>query len=139
MAEGLAREGFDIDLLEGKAREDAFAHLITRARVEVKSDRIARRTGNVFVEYEQKSRPSGILTTTADWWTFEVNDECYLFVPTARVKAVARYVYDTYPERVKDGGDFNRYRGVLVPVDWLWRMGLTVERVSDARAMDDAP
>lgn len=128
MADGVARAGFDIDLTDGKAREDAFAHLITRARVEVKSDRIARRTGNVFIEYLQKGRPSGIATTTAAWWAFEVNDDSWVLVPSVRVKAVARYVAEECPDRVVDGGDFNNYRGVLVPVDWLLRMQLTTDR-----------
>lgn len=72
MADGLAGEGFDVDLRYGQAREDALVQVFLRSRVEVKSDRQAARTGNVFVEFKQKGRPSGLAVTMADWWAFEL-------------------------------------------------------------------
>lgn len=136
MANGIARAGFDIDLRDGKAREDAFAYVVLRARVEVKSDQIARRTGNVFVEYQQKGRPSGIATTEADWWAFEVNDDCFVLVPTERVKLVADYVMANCPDKRKDGGDYNMYKGVAVPVNWLLQMRLTTQPVARREGAD---
>lgn len=128
MSEGLAREGFDIDLRHGEAREDAFVHVFLKARVEHKSDDKCRKTGNLFVEFRQKGRPSGIQTTTADWWAFEYDRDCWLIVPTERLKAVARQAYKE--GRIARGGDYNNYEGILVPIEWLvcpWR---PVERVN---------
>jgi hypothetical protein len=117
VADQHAREGFDKDLRFGEAREDAFVNMLLQAKVEHKSDQICRRTGNVFVEYSQRGRPSGIAVTTADWWSFEVNENIWLFVPVEHVKDVARDALRKGRGAV--GGDFNRYAGVLVPVMWL--------------------
>ena len=119
MSDGIARSGFDIDLRHGKSREDAFAHVLQGATVEVKSDGACRRTGNLFVEYRQKGRPSGIAVTTADYWAFEYFDDCWLLIPTERLRAVARRVWRDHHGRRQRGGDFNRYEGVLVPIAWL--------------------
>lgn len=128
MSSGLSGAGFDVDLRDGKAREDAFAYIVLRARVEVKSDRKAKDTGNVFVEFEQKGRPSGIRVTTADWWAFEVNRDCFVLVPTVRVRAVMEWVMENHPHMVKRGGDFDNYMGVCVPVNWLLRLTLSDSR-----------
>lgn len=125
MADGIARAGFDKDLRDGKAREDAFVHALLGDKVEIKSDAIARRTRRVFVEYMQLSRrteqwePSGIKTSTAHRWAFEVNDDCWLLVPAVRVKAIVRRLLHARPDLSTYGGDYNRYRGVLVPVEML--------------------
>lgn len=119
MATGYARAGFDIDLRHGQSREDAFARVLGEARVEIKSDAIARRTGNLFVEYRQKGRPSGIAVTEADYWAFEYDDDCWLVVPTDRLLEVARDIYANRPDLRRSGGDFNRYDGVLVPIHRL--------------------
>lgn len=120
MADGLARAGFDIDLLDGKAREDAFAYVLLKAKVEHKSDEKCRITGNVFVEYRQKGRPSGLATTTAEWWAIEFDKDSWLLMPTERLRALARQAYKD-PRRRVSGGDNNQYEGVLIPVEWLVR------------------
>lgn len=120
MADGLARSGFDIDLLEGKAREDAFAYVILKARIEHKCDEKCRVTGNIFIEYRQKGRPSGISVTTADWWAIEYDENCWILIPTKRLKALARRVAADVKRRVK-GGDNNQYDGILIPIEWLVR------------------
>jgi len=119
MADGIARAGFDMDLAHGEARESAFVQALTRCHVEHKCDNDAPSTGNVFVEFEQKGRPSGIATTTADWWAIEVQGDTWIVVRTSvlrraveRVKGIGRVVM---------GGDHNLYRGALVPVEWLYR------------------
>ena len=93
--------------------------MLGEATVEVKSDAIARRTGNLFIEYRQKGRPSGISVTEADYWAFEYDDDCWLVVPTDRLREVARGIYANHPERRRRGGDFNQYEGVLVPIHQL--------------------
>ena len=119
MAQGLARAGFDLDLEFGQAREESLAWVIGDAKIEVKSDQACRRTGNLFVEYRQKGRPSGIAVTEADYWAFEYDDGCWLLVPTDKLKRICRRVWRDHPEQRKPGGDYDRYDGVLVPISWL--------------------
>ncbi len=40
---------------------------------EIKEDIKCAQTGNVVVEYESWGRPSGIMTTVADWWVFRTH------------------------------------------------------------------
>jgi hypothetical protein len=123
MAEGLAREGFDVDLRFGETRESAFVQAISRCHVECKSDQKARVTGNVFIETHQKPRtgewrPSGINTSVADWWAIEYDDDAWIVVRRPLLKALAAHAQSVH------GGDENRYRGRLIPVEWLvtpWR------------------
>jgi hypothetical protein len=119
VTDGLAREGFDRDLRHGEAREDAFVHVLLRSRVEVKSDGQCQRTGNVFIEYKQKGRPSGIATTEAHWYAIEVLTEHWVLVPTDSLKHLTRRAIKE--NRTKHGGDNDQYLGALVPVEWLVR------------------
>lgn len=120
MTGALTREGFDIELRYGEAREDAFVWVLYEADVAIKtiehkSDLACRRTGNVFVEYRQKGRPSGISTTQSDYWATEFDDDCWVIIPTKRMKQIARRAMRDKGRRTR-GGDFNNYEGVLVPI-----------------------
>lgn len=119
MTDGIARSGFDIDLRHGQLREEAFGRLLGEATVEVKSDGACRRTGNLFIEYRQKGRPSGIAVTEADFWAFEYEDNHWLVLPTDHLREVARRIYRNEPWMRKRGGDYNNYEGVLVPIHRL--------------------
>lgn len=119
MTEGLSGAGFDIDLRKGKAREGSLAAILRDAgpRIELKSDKICRRTGNLFIEYEQPTGASGIATTDADLWCFEFDDNCWLILPVERLRELARRAYKE--GRITKGGDGNKYHGVLLPIVWL--------------------
>tara|TARA_R110002074_G_scaffold69901_1_gene162605 strand:- start:911 stop:1369 length:459 start_codon:yes stop_codon:yes gene_type:complete len=43
--------------------------------VEVKKDFKSKYTGNIVVEIEMNNRPSGLSTTTANWWVFHISEE----------------------------------------------------------------
>lgn len=90
MTTGIARQGFDLDLRHGQAREEALVHTLLGSRVEAKSDGRCRATGNLFIEYRYRGRPSGISTTTASRWAFEFDDNAWLIVPTDRLREAAR-------------------------------------------------
>lgn len=117
MAVQLAREGFDLDLRHGQAREQALVHELLGSRVEVKSDARCRHTGNLFVEYRHRGVPSGVSATIAQRWAFEYDDDCWLIVPTDRVRDLARRALAE--DRRALGGDFDRSEGALVPVRWF--------------------
>ncbi len=121
-------EKFDIDLLEGKAVEDAFAHVLCHATVEVKSDRICIRgrnggTGRICIEYQQRAtpgkddgRPSGIAVSKARWWAIEYDENCWIVMPRERVADLARRAWAKALRA--DTGD-NGNRSVLVPIEWF--------------------
>lgn len=119
---------FDVDLSYGEARESAFVDALRRCRVECKSDRKAKVTGNIAVEFRQgstkrgKGSPSGIALSESEWWATEYDDGCWLVVPTPLMKQLARRAIDV--GRVKMCGDGDRFECALVPVEWLitpWR------------------
>lgn len=114
---GVARQGFDLDLRYGVGREDALARVLTLSTVEVKSDRKCELTGNVFVEYRYRGRPSGIAATTASHWAIEVVADVFVLLPTAYLKRLCRLALAAGMR--KPGGDFNNAHGALVPVAWL--------------------
>lgn len=123
MADGLAREGFDLDLSFGEERERVLARALGDCHFEAKSDQKVRRTGFVFIETHQRPRggewrPSGIQTSRAGWFALEVWDERWILIRRTALKAYAKQ------SQAVHGGDENRYRGRLVPIEWLikpWR------------------
>jgi hypothetical protein len=73
--ERLATDYFDYDDLymsKGYCKEYDFCCVKggEKTYVEVKSDRLAGKTGNLCIEYEYKGKPSGINATTADYWMY---------------------------------------------------------------------
>lgn len=122
---GIAREGFDLDLKHGQARENAFGTMMLEARatritIECKSDGKAKDTGNVFIEFRQRGRPSGIATTQSDFYAIEIDFEHWVVIPTSKLKVICRDVLKRYPERGRvRGGDFKQYEGVLVKLTEL--------------------
>ena len=63
------RKKFDIDLEYGQIREDKIADMFLNKKIEVKSERgMWMKTGNICIEYESYGKPSGIITTEADFW-----------------------------------------------------------------------
>ena len=110
-------KGFDLDLAYGVGREDALYHVLREARIEVKSDRKAQATGNVFVEFSYRKRPSGIATTTAEWWAIEVALDRWLLIPTPKLQSLCSRA--KAEGKVKHGGDRFQSRGFLIPLAWL--------------------
>lgn len=114
--------GWAVDRPFGESRERAFAEVLladTRTvRIEHKHDRKCRHTGNLCVEFAQKTGPSGIATTQSERWAFELLDDCWLLVPTKRLVevhdvALARGMW-------KPTGDFGN-NSSLFPPCWLIR------------------
>jgi hypothetical protein len=112
---------FDLDLDFGQLHEEMLWHSLSKkgnVTVEVKTDRIAHRTGNVAVEFMYKSKPSGILTTKADEWFFVVTEEdgktvrYRINVPTKRLRKIAKARFEQ-GNRHKVG---DNAEAVLVPI-----------------------
>lgn len=104
---------FRFDLLVGNEVEGQLGLILNGKRIEVKSDRRAHQTGNVFVEYESRGKRSGIATTQADYYCFEVQGT-FILISVPRLKIIARKYIGT--DKDTRGGDENTSKGVLLPV-----------------------
>ena len=71
-------------------------------------------SGNIFVEYEYKGRPSGINVSEADWWVFYfLNLEELWFIQTDKLKSlIDEYTFLT---TYQSGDDGSNTRGYLIP------------------------
>lgn len=117
----VAREGFDLDLRYGEERENLLRAALGDTLLEAKSHLPrAVQTGNVYIEYEQRGRPSGIAVTASEWWADEVYQDVWVVQRTdyhrRRVEHARRYGGD-----LRVGGDNESTAGVLVPVSLLLR------------------
>lgn len=109
---------FRHDLKIGQLAEKALADIIENKTVEVKNDLKASKTGNLFIEYHSRGKPSGISTTEADYWCFVI-DEIYILIATDKLKEMLRPLFNTKSD-IK-GGDNNTSSGILLPVIQLFK------------------
>ena len=87
------RKKFDLDLEYGQIREDKVAGIFSKAKIEVKSERdLWQQTGNIAIEYECWSKPSGIRATESDYWFHNLcigdNEYCTLVFKTDVLKKI---------------------------------------------------
>lgn len=86
----------------------------TMIKVEVKSDRLGVKTGNIAIEVECNGRKSGLNTTQADLWMyFLVNGDRFvcLKLPTSDLKRITK----SRNYRTIYGGDGKKSKIVLIP------------------------
>jgi hypothetical protein len=77
------------------------------------------KTGNLFIEYESRDKPSGLATTTADYWIYRMSElDSSLIFPTKALKDVCR-IYFKQSIFLKNGGDNNTSKGFLIPLTRL--------------------
>jgi len=111
----LYNNDFSHDLEIGQIGEKALGNILENKKVEVKTDFIAQRTGNVFVEYESRGKPSGIAKSQADYWCFVLSNHQIVLITSEKLKEIAR----KHLGKSVLGGDNNTSKGVLVPVKEL--------------------
>lgn len=111
---------FTHDLNFGEKAEDWVNELFSNGKlIEVKNDRMIHKTGNLFIEYESRDKPSGLATTTADYWIYRMSElDSSLIFPTKALKDVCR-VYFKQNLFLKNGGDNNSSKGFLIPLTRL--------------------
>jgi len=84
--------------------------------IEVKSDRLIHKTGNLFIEYKSRDKPSGLATTTANYWIYRMDMiDTAIILPTNLLKKVCRVYYKNNEFKIK-GGDNNTSDGLLIPL-----------------------
>lgn len=108
---------FTYDLEFGEKAEDWVKNLLSNGyKVEVKNDRKIHRTGNLFIEYESRGLPSGLSTTTADYWIYRMSElDSALILPVNTLKEVCRNYYKEN-KYFKLGGDNNTSKAFLIPL-----------------------
>ena len=105
---------FTKDLSYGKKHEKLV--MKSMENFELKTDRMAHKTGNVYVEFQSRGKDSGIRTSKSDTWIFKIvsKGDRHLFsiqIPLTRLKKLVSTDY-----RIVPGGDRLTSRGYLVPL-----------------------
>jgi len=93
--------------------EQKLAEIFETKKVEVKNDRKALKTGNLFIEFKSRGKASGIDKSEADYWCFAVGD-IFILIALDKLKELVDKLKGTKAERL--GGDNNTSVGVLLPL-----------------------
>ena len=112
---------FSKDFKYGKKHEKLV--MKSREDYELKTDRLAHKTGNAFVEFESRGKESGIITSKSDIWLFKIvnKSDKHLFSVEIPLDRLRKKVYNsTY--RIVRGGDNLTSKGYLVPLQDLISM-----------------
>lgn len=111
--------GFKYDLALGQERENVLAQALgDDAKIELKSDSRSQQTGNIFVEVSSRGKPSGIMTTEADWFVYELREiETFVLMRTGRMRELVEDRMAKYG--TVTGGDGGTSVGVLLRVNQL--------------------
>ena len=107
---------FKYDLEVGQAAEKEVGDMLANQKIEVKLDKRAVETGNIYVEYESRGKPSGVSRSEAEHYCFVVG-KLKLFIPTDRLKELIEPLKGTKYD--KRGGDNNTSKGVLLKLTTL--------------------
>jgi hypothetical protein len=110
---------FYYDLDFGEKAEDWIKEIFSDGlKIEVKCDRMAHKTGNLFVEIYSRGEKSGISVTQANHWIFKIEEKSLsLIVSTEKLKELCRIVHQI--DGMVKGGDNNTSFGVLIPIKLL--------------------
>jgi len=108
---------FRYDLKVGQVAEKMLADILEGKKIEVKKDLQAHKTGNIFVEYESRGKPSGLATSEAEYYCYFLSDEHFVIIKSDRFKAICRNFLNT--NRDIKGGDSNTSKGILLPINCL--------------------
>lgn len=103
--------------------EEWFKRLVEakEGTVEVKCDRKAKETGNMFIEYESRYKPSGISTTKATHWVYKFDEETAIIFSTDKLKARLKELIKEGKVKMNiRGGDNNTSVGLLVKIKDLF-------------------
>tara|TARA_R110001606_G_scaffold382330_1_gene544047 strand:+ start:140 stop:556 length:417 start_codon:yes stop_codon:yes gene_type:complete len=120
---------FKYDLALGQLGEGWIGKMLSNNTIEVKFDFACHKTGNFYIEYQSRGKPSGISTSQADYWMLIASTEKGLrlkdgltdveksdvmfavLLDTERLKEICKTNF--YRKNVK-GGDNNTSIGLLI-------------------------
>lgn len=107
---------FKFDLNFGVLNGETWFHeIMTNKKIEVKSDRITTKTGNVYIEYESRGKPSGIATSEADYWVYKFDEESAVIFKTEALKNKLKTLVNLGVAKADvKGGDDKTSKGILL-------------------------
>ena len=107
---------FKYDLNFGVLNGETWFHeIMTNKTIEVKSDRITAKTGNIYIEYESRGKASGIATSQADYWVYKFDNESAVIFKTDVLKSkLKKLVALGIAKAGIKGGDNKTSKGVLL-------------------------
>jgi hypothetical protein len=82
--------------------------------IEVKKDFKSQYTGNIVIEMEMNNRPSGLQTTTADWWVFHLDETEIVWITLERLKEMVEFEDYKLVEFIGEGDEISK-QAYLVP------------------------
>ena len=112
---------FKHDLKVGQSAENKLAKILEDSTIEVKYDLKAWQTGNVFIEFESRGKPSGLARSEASHYAFALEKGPIIIIETFKLKNICRKYLGT--SREIRGGDSNTSVGILLPVIKLLTYG----------------
>jgi hypothetical protein len=98
---------FDLDLAYGQVFEQKVSEILGQSKIEVKTEKDKwKTTGNIVIEYESRGKPSGIITTEADYWLHNcaIGDNI-VFSLLLKVSTLRQYIAKQNPRSVRGGDD----------------------------------
>jgi hypothetical protein len=104
---------FRYDLKIGQEYETKLFELLGKT-IEVKRDFKCLETGNIFVEYESRNKPSGIAISEADYYCYWLSNYHLIIIEKDELKKLCRKYLKT--NRDVKGGDMNTSKGILLPL-----------------------
>ena len=102
-SEDILRHTLKLHGYDSKAINDHSCDIEYQVKVEVKTDREWRRTGNVAIEYKYKGEPSGISTTQAHIYVYVLDGISSMWY--VQTDALRAYLKNITAKRVKGGDD----------------------------------
>jgi hypothetical protein len=112
---------FKFDLEFGQLDGETWFHeIVSNKKVEVKSDRRTAETGNVYIEYWSRGKPSGISKSLADFYVYKVGEDKAILISTAELKKKIKQLVEDGKARMNvKGGDNNTSLGILCKLNDL--------------------
>jgi hypothetical protein len=113
-------DNYEYDLMLGLIAEKGVAEILQNQQIEVKRDFRALETGNVFIEYKLRDRPSGLSTSTASFYCFVLSESKMIFIKSSELKEICRPYIGTSRDIL--GGDNMHSKGILLPIKELFNV-----------------
>lgn len=120
---------FKYDLALGQLGEGWVGKMLSSKTIEVKFDFACYRTGNFYIEYESRGKPSGIATTKADYWMLiastekgvelktkirDIEKDDILFSVLLSTEQLKELCRTKHHRKNVSGGDNNTSTGILI-------------------------
>ena len=97
--------------------------------IEVKKDFKSQYTGNVVIEMEMNNRPSGLQTTTADWWVFHLDETEIVWITLERLKEMVEFEGYKLVEFIGEGDEISK-QAYLVPKKDLYMYSNKIKEIN---------